>query len=186
MTHASTSFRPLLTCHLLRDVHPGILPQTYTHFLFSYIALLFFTAHVTTWQYIVSCLFITDFQLNVDSMGKDLELCIAYPWCLNSAHGGSSVIVIEWKKTFWKSSLQVNCYDHITPGLKQTTKKGTVLERKGNWNRRENQTPSLAAWATSLWENNSSWLELRFLTIKWEVLTRWFLKTSHSKVSLIL
>lgn len=176
-SHATSSERSTL----------AILPQTYTHFLFSYIALLFFTAHVTTCQYIFSCLFITDLlQLNVDSMGKDLELCIAYPWCLNTAHGGSSVIVIEWKKTFWKSSLQVNCYDHITPGLKQTTKKGTMLERKGNWNRRQNQTPSLAAWATSLWENNSSWLELRFLTIKWGILTRWFLKTSHSKISLIL
>lgn len=181
MNHASTSLRPLLICHRLREVHSGHATPTYTLFLFSYMALLFFTAHVTAWHYIFSSLFITDLlHLNVNSTGKAFELCTACPWYLKSAHGESSVIFIEWKKTFWKSSLQVNCYNHITSGWKQTPEKGSMLEWKGNWTRRENCTPFLAAWAMSLWENNSRWLELSFLTIKWGVLRRRFLENSFS------
>lgn len=53
------------------------LPQTYihslVHFLFSYIALLVFTAHISNCHYIVSSLFITDLLfLNVNSMGEGL------------------------------------------------------------------------------------------------------------------
>lgn len=150
----------------------AILPQTYkyffVHFLFSYFAFLFFTVHIVTLHYIFSCVFITDLlPLIVNSMESNLELFLAYSWCLNSVHSGSSVIFIEWKKPFWKSSLQVNCYDHVTSGSKQTSQKGSLLEWKGDWNRREeNPVSSLAAWVMSLWENNSTLLELSFLIVK--------------------
>lgn len=94
---------PLLHSYLCSHVTSSepaswaILPQTYIHFfiyfLFSYIALLFFTAHITTWHYVFSYWLITDLlHLNVNSKGKDLELVTAYCWCLQSAHGRSSVI----------------------------------------------------------------------------------------------
>lgn len=59
------------------------------------------------------------------------------------------------------------------------------MERKLN-RRAEKPTRSSAERALSLWGNNSASLELVFLIIKWEALTRWLLKIpSHSKVSLI-
>lgn len=135
---ALPSFRPLLRGHFLREGRRGRSIQSRTnsfvHFLFSPIASFFVTAHTSSWHYMFSCLFITDLlHLNVNSMGRNLELLPVYPWCLHGARGGSSELFTEWKKPFQKSSLQVNRRDHITSGSEKTSKKGSMLEWRGNW-----------------------------------------------------
>lgn len=143
MNNALTSFSHQLTGPFPREGHRGgstqICTDSFVHFLFSHIALFFFTTHITSWHYILSCLFITDLlHFNVNFMRRDLELFPVYSWCLHSAHGGSSILFTEWKKPVQKSSFQVNHCDHITSGSENTSKKGSVSEWRGNWIGEEN------------------------------------------------
>ena len=138
MDHAFTIFRPLPTCQLLGQVHPGHSTPN-LHTLFSSLSVLlfavfFFTAPISSWHYIFSYLFITNLlHLNVNSTRVELGTthCVSLvpKWCSS----GSSVMFIEWVKPFWKSSLLVNFCDRITSGSRQMSKKANMVEWKGNW-----------------------------------------------------